>query len=81
MSEVSKKVLERRRQRIIGLLCIAKPPLHWCSDDEVVEALQEWVCENLKPEVDYASGISVIVAAWNIAESQIKNGHETLIKE
>lgn len=80
MTEVSKKVLERRRQRIIGLLCIAKPPLHWCSN-EVVEDLQEWVCENLKPEVDYASGISIIEAAWDIAESQIKNGHETLIKE
>ena len=38
--------------------------------------LQDWVCNNLKEEISYATGISVMDAAYEIPRSQIDNGLE-----
>jgi len=79
MTEIDEDILKKRRQKVLELLCISKPSLSLCVDSlDNTPALQEWVCNNLKPEIDFATGISIIDAAWYIAESQIENGMEKL---
>ena len=40
-------------------------------------SFQEWVCNNLKPQFDYATAYSVLNAAEDVAYSQIENGLES----
>jgi len=43
--------------------------------------LQDWVCDNLKSEFDYATGLSVIESINSIVVSQIENGGERIATE
>lgn len=79
-SPVTEKMLREREREVLGLFCKIKPPMklivEWARNEN--NDLQDWVCNNFKPEYSYATGIEVIESAERIAHSQIDNGLECL---
>lgn len=72
-------LLAKRRQVIMAQFTSRPPVLEWCfsdciSTDEEKEALQNFVINNLKEPFAYATATDTIEAAFQIAESQLKNG-------
>jgi len=43
--------------------------LYNIQDDDNMDPLQEWVLENLKPEVEWMQGIQVLDACQSLAEN------------
>ena len=77
MEQITNAIIVKRRQEIIGMFCDILPPIAFCKDDEgsgCIE-LQDWIGEH-QCEASYSTNISIIDAAWDIAESQIENGME-----
>lgn len=65
--------LVKRRQQVIKLFCTKKPPKSLVIED--IETgnfpLQEWICNHCKEEFNYATGISIMDAAWLVAEAEL----------
>lgn len=78
-ARVSPGDLLRRELAIYALFCDKPPPADLVADGERSGELQDWVIDHMKPEFNYATGISIMDAARAIAESQIDNGGEELV--
>lgn len=78
MKQITEHDLKKRRQAIIGLFCDYYPNLEICEDKNK-EILVTFVAKN-KIEQIYATNQSIVNAAYSIAESQIQNKIETLVK-
>lgn len=78
---VSYETLLRRERAVYGVFCNAVPPLALVRDPERSLELQNWILARLKRPFAYATGISIMDAAWAIARSQIENGYEQPAEE
>jgi len=80
MEYITKKKIYKRRQEIVGMFCGTLPPLKFCYDDEHMgnSELQNWIGAH-RAECIYSTNLSIMDAAWEIAESQIENGMEQII--
>lgn len=78
---VSNKDLESRKLAIYALFLKKIPPIQMIRDEEAREdsGLQDFICDNLKDEFCYATGLSVMDAVDAIVISQIENGDEKLV--
>ena len=77
---ISRDQLIERQMAIFTTFCVGTPDINWIKNERW-DKLQDWVCDNLRPEFSYATGISVMDAATNISESQVDNGMEELIEK
>lgn len=79
---VTRKKLNERMQNILETFCVVAPHIDLVNDyytnKNAPYDLQHWVCNNLKPEFSYATGLSICESTQLIAESQIDNGLEVL---
>lgn len=73
---LTKKKIVDRQMRIFSVFVDPPPPRGIVSDRHKSDELQNWVCDHLKPEFSYATGISIMEAADAIAIGQIENGME-----
>ena len=75
--------LIKRRADIVSAFCIKRPSVRLCMDypEGGNRELQEWILNNLKKKFEYSTGIDVMDAAWNIAESDVNNGSSDLDSE
>ena len=72
---VNKKQLIERQIKVIEAFCKKSPKIEWFINEEW-DLLQDFICDNLKSEFSYATGISVMDAADSISLSQVENGME-----
>lgn len=77
---VTLKDIRRRKFVIYGLFLKKEPTAEMLDLDEAREGgkLQDFVCDNLKDEFSYATGLSIIEAVDAIVVSQIDNGGERI---
>lgn len=78
---VTHKILTQRKRDFYQHVCGKFPPDDYVEKPENSDKLQQWVIDNLIEKFSYATGISIMDAADNIALSQLDNGYEMLIQE
>ena len=82
-TKITKEQIIKRVSGIIEALCAKKPPKKLITDwiNQKNNDLQDWVGGTCGIASKYSTNISIIEAAFSIAESQIDNGEEKLVED